>query len=706
MPPSPARVGGFAGVGRLLRTLALGLVLAPMADVLAQTATAVPQRIRVVLDNNYPPYVLENEAGNPEGILIDQWRAWERKTGIKVELHAMAWGEALRRMRAGEFDVIDTIFETSERRAQFDFTRPYATIEVPIFFRQDISGLTSLASLRGFPVAAKIGDDALDLIAAQGTATILPFASYEAIIEAAKQHQVNVFVVDAPPALYFLNKHGIAGEFRRSPPINLGRLHRAVRKGETALLRRVEAGFAAIGGGELRRIDEKWLGRLVATRPRGGLLLLLAAALLGLAILIGWNRWLRKLATRVTTALHASERRFQAIFERAPLGISEGEIATGQFIRVNRRYAEILGYSVDEIQKLTFKDFTHPEDLPKDLAEFERLAAGGIASFAMEKRYVRKDGAVIWAKLSVSSLAGSGEKPRRCMAIIDDITEEKRAKDEVRQLHTELRVRAAELERRVAERTAELAVERDRAEAADRLKSTFLASMSHELRTPLNSIIGFTGILLQKMAGPINAEQEKQLGLVRTSARHLLDLINDVLDLSKIEAGELRVAREPFDVRASLEKIAGIVQPLAQKKGLALAFSLAPEVGLLVSDRRRVEQVLLNLLTNAVKFTARGSITLTAAHEGDRISVSVTDTGEGIAAHHLPQLFKPFQQVNGGLTRPQEGTGLGLAICRKLLRLLGGEITVVSEPGRGSTFAFFLPLQPDAPPVSAPPFPP
>ena len=162
----------------------------------------------------------------------------------------------------------------------------------------------------------------------------------------------------------------------------------------------------------------------------------------------------------------------------------------------------------------------------------------------------------------------------------------------------------------MARRTAELAVAKERAESADRLKSAFLATMSHELRTPLNSIIGFTGIMLQGLAGPLNAEQTKQLGMVQSSARHLLALINDVLDISKIEAGQLEIRAEQFDLRSSLEKVAALVKPLAEKKGLALRVVLSPDVGQAVSDRLRVEQVLLNLLNNAVKFTERGEVTL------------------------------------------------------------------------------------------------
>lgn len=253
----------------------------------------------------------------------------------------------------------------------------------------------------------------------------------------------------------------------------------------------------------------------------------------------------------------------------------------------------------------------------------------------------------------------------------------------------QLRKLNREMEQKIIDRTKELSIAMEQAQEADRIKSAFLATMSHELRTPLNSIIGFTGILLQGLAGQLNDEQQKQMSMVQNSARHLLSLINDVLDISKIESGQLTISMEEFDVEQSIKKVIEIITPLAEKKGLKLLAEIKePEI--MIGDERRFEQIVLNLLTNAIKFTEKGEISLKCIDKENILKVDITDTGIGIDEEHLKKLFTPFYQVDSGLTRKSEGTGLGLSISKKLANMMGGEILAKSKPGEGSTFSLII----------------
>jgi PAS domain S-box-containing protein len=304
---------------------------------------------------------------------------------------------------------------------------------------------------------------------------------------------------------------------------------------------------------------------------------------------------------------------------------------------------------------------------------------------------MRSNGERVWIDWRNRVVFDEQGKAIEILSIGADITHLKKAEEKINRLNDELRRYAKNLEKRVDERTAELLIAKEQAESADRLKSAFLATMSHELRTPLNSIIGFTGILLQKLAGPLNEEQQKQLGMVQNSSRHLLDLINDVLDISKIEADQLELSASTFMLAQSIENMMKLVAPLAEKKKLDLRLDVADEVETVTTDQRRLEQIILNLLNNAVKFTEKGFVRIACQVEKNHYFISVSDTGVGIKSNEIDVLFKPFQQIDTGLTRKYEGTGLGLSICKKLLNLMGGTIDVLSEWGKGSTFTICLP---------------
>jgi len=396
----------------------------------------------------------------------------------------------------------------------------------------------------------------------------------------------------------------------------------------------------------------------------------------------------REIGVRVDAeeALRQSEEKYRSIFENSVMGIFR-TTPDGHCLSANPAGAKMYGYESQEeiIQSgtdMAHQIYVHPEDRKrfKELIE----SSGFVEGF--EAEHYTKDRSKIWVSMNACVIRDTSGTILYYETTSKNITQRKRVEGELDQyrLHLEDLVRA---------RTQELEKAKEAAESADRLKSAFLATMSHELRTPLNSIIGFTGILLQGLVGLLNEEQKKQLNMVRTSANHLLSLINDVLDISKIEAGQLQIDHEPFNLPASIKKVEQTVRPLAEKKGLDLTIDVASDVGTIRSDMRRVEQVLLNLLSNAIKFTERGRVTVTCSAGPGTIIIRVTDTGIGIRTEDVDKVFKPFLQIDNGLTRKYEGTGLGLSICKKLVRLLDGDIWVESVWQEGSTFSFSLPVK-------------
>jgi signal transduction histidine kinase len=229
--------------------------------------------------------------------------------------------------------------------------------------------------------------------------------------------------------------------------------------------------------------------------------------------------------------------------------------------------------------------------------------------------------------------------------------------------------------------------------AASRHKSEFLANMSHELRTPLNAIIGFSQVLGERVFGELNKKQAEYIQDIHESGAHLLSLINDILDLSKVEAGRMELALKKFDVRLALDNALTLVKERSLRHGISLEVDLGSGLGTIVADERKFKQIMLNLLTNAIKFTPQGgSITVAASGAENRLQIAISDTGVGISLEDQKLIFEEFRQVSETDGQTREGTGLGLTLTKKFVEMHGGEISVESEVGKGSNFSFFLPL--------------
>lgn len=382
-------------------------------------------------------------------------------------------------------------------------------------------------------------------------------------------------------------------------------------------------------------------------------------------------------------ALRGSEERFRALAEVSPAVVFRTD-NEGHCTYVNSRWRDVSGFEPRTALGLGWMQSVHPEDRPAVADAWQTTLAGG--TFRQEYRLSRPDGSAAWVLGQATPEFGEDGRVTGYVGTVNDITDLKA---------TELELQRSRdlLEQRVRERTGELAAAKERAEHADRVKSTFLSTMSHELRTPLNSILGFTDVVLEGLSGPLTEEQRRHLGIVRESSVHLLGLINDMLDLTRIEAGQLRLEIGEVDLPDLLRRRVVGFEAEAARKGLALATAIGAGVGTIHSDAKRVSQIVDNLLSNAVKFTDEGSVELLAHLVGNRVEVSVIDTGPGIEPGDLPLLFKPFfTQSAGSPSRMHDGIGLGLPISRHLAEALGGTIRVASEPGHGSRFTVSLPV--------------
>ncbi|WP_392532825.1 ATP-binding protein [Nostoc sp. C117] len=385
-------------------------------------------------------------------------------------------------------------------------------------------------------------------------------------------------------------------------------------------------------------------------------------------------------------ALRQSEAQFRAIFERSSIGIALINMKA-KIVDTNLALCEILGYSREDLYGKRFTNYISREkgdlEIYKQLVsrisiDLEKtsnvhLQTDKVAQqpvdrhrIEMERPCVHQDGSLVWTHISVSVIPDNNGQPEFFLAMIEDITERKQ---------TELKLRASQ----------------EAAEAASRAKSEFLATMSHELRTPLNAIMGLSQLLQQEIVGSLNEKQREYINCIYGSGENLLELINDILDLSKVEAGKEELLLLPLSVSEICNYAILTVRDRALEKGLRLTYEIDPKADICIADERRLKQMLLNLLTNAIKFTPAGEVSLVVKKVPQGMTFIVSDTGIGIDSNQFQFLFQPFKQLDSKLNRQYEGTGLGLALTRKLARLHGGDVTVTSTLGEGSQFSLLIP---------------
>ncbi|MCX8121050.1 MAG: response regulator [Oscillatoriaceae bacterium SKW80] len=397
------------------------------------------------------------------------------------------------------------------------------------------------------------------------------------------------------------------------------------------------------------------------------------AVLVAIAVIYATIAFNRTLAQRYKAEeeMERAEQKYRSIFENAIDGIYQ-RTPDGQYISANPALARIYGYDSPEELMAQLTDVSRQLYVnPSRWEEFKTAIASKNAISGFESQIYRKDGSIIWISENARAVRDENGTILYHEGIVEDITDAKQAREELR-------------------------LAKEAAEAANRAKSTFLANMSHELRTPLNAIIGYSEILQEDAADLGYEEIISDLEKIRVAGKHLLALINDILDISKIEAGRMELYYETFDVPGLIVEVSATVQPLVEKNNNTLEIRCHPNIGSLYADLTKVRQILFNLLSNAAKFTENGKITLEVTLEENasesKIIFSVSDTGIGMTPEQLEKIFQPFTQADASTTRKYGGTGLGLAISRHFCQMMGGDILVESQLGKGSTFTIRLPL--------------
>ena len=625
-------------------------------------------------DRDFPPYEYLDH-GKPTGFNVDLLRAVCETMGLDVTIELGPWDEVRAQLERGGIDALTGMYESAERDRLVDFTSPHSVVFQSLFAREgtDIRGFDNLA---GRTVVVERGDLMHEYVAKHlPGAIILTVGTQADALRSVASGAGDVALVASLPGHYNIERFGLDNLVEVGHPMEPRRYCFAVPEGREDLRAKLDEGLAILRQtGRYDRIHEKWFARFeersALRRALRYVAMALAPLLLVLLLTLAWTWTLRRTVGARTRELAESEERYRSIFENIMDGYYQTDME-GRLLLVNPAGLRMFGYaSLDEMPTGKAQD-VYPDPGIRERFMAQLLAQGRIQGYVNEVR--RKDGEYIFMEANARLLTGPSGEPTGVEGVFREVTGYIRSQEALRRA-------------------------KEQAEAASRSKSEFLANMSHELRTPLNGAMG----MLQLLAMSDNLSQDEQgyVGTALRAGRNLTILLSDILDLSRVEAGRMRLSREPFALGEILEDIVGTFADVAASAGLSLELERDPALpARLMGDPVRLRQVLFNLVGNAVKFTREGGIRVFAQPLPSpgpgrcRLLFTVQDTGIGIPEKAMALVFEPFTQVDPSYTRAYQGAGLGLRIVKRLVELMGGGLTLDSQEGQGTTACCSLPFE-------------
>jgi PAS domain S-box-containing protein len=667
-----------------------------------------------IYENN--PKIFTAPNGDAAGFWPDIVEYIASEEGWEIEYVPGSWAQCLNRLENNEIDIMPDVAYTEERAALYDFSNEAVYVSWSRVYTREGIDIESILDLEGKAIAVLRGSvnyegpDGIKTLVSEFdvNCTFLEVDSYTEVFELLRNGEADAGVVSKdfgyqqedefnvvrtaiifqPSSLYFAFPKGSS-----LTPYLIERIDsrmREMKADKDSIYYQALANWLGIKPGEKPVVPEWLKWTLIAI---GGLALLFGGGSLILRSQIrARTKELREEISQrkqAEKALRGSESKYRSLFDNSKDAILL-TIPDGTILAANPEASRMFGRTEEEIRRIGRNGLIDTSDPRLEKALEKREATG---EFSGELTFIRSDGTKFPGDLS-SKIFFDKDGQARTSMVIRDITERKQMEEALKKWSQELEKRVQRRTAELEQRSQELAEANVRLEEASRHKSRFLANMSHELRTPLNSIIGYTKLVLDGLEGEISEEQRQDLKVVYNNSYSLLALINDLLDISKIEAGKVTVNRERFTIAELLDDVLPAIKRLAGEKGLKLSQKVAPGIDHIYADKAKTKQTLMNILANAVKFTKEGSIKLKITEGDGEFIFSVSDTGMGIKQEDLEVIFDSFKQAGPSQVAGFEGTGLGLAISKQFVEMQGGRIWAESELGKGSTFTFTLPKKP------------